>query len=87
MCGKGCGLLPTPNAVAWKNYGYDYKLCLKRAEKHQTDIAMVAIMGNGWGKIAIKDLEWIMGWPSGQTELDSPAMEWFRNSRPPRGKK
>ena len=60
---------PTPNAVMVKNVGYDLKLCEKRAEKHQTDLAMEVKFQQGGGSLNPTWVEWLMGFPQGWTDL------------------
>ena len=59
---------PTPNAGMYRNLNYNKELCLKRAEKHQTDLAMVSVMQFG-GQLNPAWAEWLMGWPVRWTEL------------------
>jgi hypothetical protein len=59
---------PTPNAGMYRNLNYNKELCFKRAEKHQTDLAMVSVMQFG-GQLNPAWAEWLMGWPVQWTEL------------------
>jgi hypothetical protein len=59
---------PTPNAGMYRNLNYNKELCFKRAEKHQTDLAMVSVMQFG-GQLNPAWAEWLMGWPVRWTEL------------------
>jgi len=59
---------PTPNTGMYRNLNYNKELCIKRAEKHQVDLAMVSIMHFG-GQLNPTFAEWMMGWPLKWTEL------------------
>jgi hypothetical protein len=59
---------PTPNTGMYRNLNYNKELCIKRAEKHQIDLAMVSVMHFG-GQLNPTWVEWMMGWPLGWTEL------------------
>jgi hypothetical protein len=59
---------PTPNAGMYRNLNYNKELCFKRAEKHQTDLAMVSVMQFG-GQLNPAWAEWLMGWPMEWTDL------------------
>ena len=65
---------PTPNAGMYRNLNYNKELCLKRAEKHQTDLAMVSVMQFG-GQLNPAWAEWLMGWPMRWTELKPLEMD------------
>ena len=65
---------PTPNAGMYRNLNYNKELCLKRAEKHQTDLAMVSVMQFG-GQLNPAWAEWLMGWPVRWTELKPLEMD------------
>jgi hypothetical protein len=67
---------PTPNAGMYRNLNYNKELCLKRAEKHQTDLAMVSVMQFG-GQLNPAWAEWLMGWPVRWTELKPLEMDKF----------
>ena len=65
---------PTPNAKMYRNLNYNKELCFKRAEKHQTDLAMVSVMQFG-GQLNPAWVEWLMGWPVQWTELKPLEMD------------
>ena len=65
---------PTPNAGMYRNLNYNKELCFKRAEKHQTDLAMVSVMQFG-GQLNPAWAEWLMGWPVRWTELKPLEMD------------
>jgi len=65
---------PTPNAGMYRNLNYNMELCFKRAEKHQTDLAMVSVMQFG-GQLNPAWAEWLMGWPVQWTELKPLEMD------------
>jgi len=65
---------PTPNTGMYRNLNYNKELCIKRAEKHQTDLAMVSIMKFG-GQLNPTWVEWLMGWPLQWTELKPLEMD------------
>jgi hypothetical protein len=59
---------PTPNTGMYRNLNYNKELCIKRAEKHQVDLAMVSVIHFG-GQLNPTFAEWMMGWPLKWTEL------------------
>jgi hypothetical protein len=58
----------------YRNLNYNKELCFKRAEKHQTDLAMVSVMQFG-GQLNPAWAEWLMGWPVQWTELKPLEMD------------
>jgi len=65
---------PTPNTGMYRNLNYNKELCIKRAEKHQTDLAMISVMKFG-GQLNPTWVEWLMGWPLQWTELKPLEMD------------
>jgi hypothetical protein len=68
---------PTPNTGMYRNLNYNKELCIKRAEKHQVDLAMVSVMHFG-GQLNPPWVEWLMGWPLEWTELKPLEMDKFQ---------
>jgi hypothetical protein len=75
---------PTPNTGMYRNLNYNKELCIKRAEKHQTDLAMVSIMKFG-GQLNPTWVEWLMGWPLQWTDLKPLVMDKSPSVQQPLG--
>ena len=78
--GKGRRMLPTPRAAEWKGVGpIGSKSHLHRLSRGYLDATMQERSG-ATGRLNPRFVEWMMGFPPGWTEVDSPASE-TRSSR------
>lgn len=64
---------PTPKASDWKNNGSPSEM-----RRHSPTLGAVIGYQSG-GKLNPQWVEWLMGYPSGWTELSAWAIPWFQN--------